>query len=69
MGMVRMVDQVRVGLYLTFNLSWVLRPFVPGRVQNLQTREDTFRHGLTPSRLSFIYKVFFCRSESCTSSS
>jgi len=31
-----------IGLYLSFHLSWILGPFVHGRLQNLQTSEDTF---------------------------
>ena len=37
-----------IGLYLSFHLSWVLRPFVHGRLQNLQTSEVTFAHVITP---------------------
>jgi len=33
-----------IGLYLSFHLSWVFGPFVRGRLQNLQTSEDTFGH-------------------------
>jgi len=36
-----------IGLYLSFHLNWVLGPFVPGRLQNLQTSEDTFAHVIT----------------------
>jgi len=35
-----------IGLYLSFHSSWVLGPFVHGRVQHLQTNEDTFGHVL-----------------------
>ena len=38
-----------IGLYLSFHLSWVLGPFVDGRLQNLQTSEVTFAHVITPS--------------------
>ena len=31
-----------MGLYLSFHLNWVLGPFVHGRLQNLQTSENTF---------------------------
>jgi len=31
-------------------LSWVLGPFVHGRLQNLKTSEDTFGHDITPLR-------------------
>ena len=37
-----------IGLYLSFHLSWVLGPFVHGRLQNLQTVEVTFVHVITP---------------------
>ena len=37
-----------IGLYLNFHLNWVLGPFVPGRLQNLQTSEDSFAHVITP---------------------
>ena len=37
-----------IGLYLSFHLSWVLGPFVPGRLQNLKASKDTFGHDLTP---------------------
>jgi len=37
-----------IGLYLSFHLSWVLGPFVHGKLQNLKTSEDTFGHGITP---------------------
>jgi len=37
-----------IGLYLSFHLNWVLGPFVLGRLQNLQTSEDTFAHVITP---------------------
>jgi len=37
-----------IGLYLSFHLSWVLGPFVHGRLQNLKTSEDTFGHDITP---------------------
>jgi len=33
-----------IGLYLSFNLSWVLGPFVHGRLQYLRTSEVTFDH-------------------------
>jgi len=36
-----------IGLYPSFHLSWVLGPFVQGRLQNLPTTEDTSGHGLT----------------------
>jgi len=36
-----------IGLYLSFRLSWVLGPFVPGRLHNLKASEDTFGHDLT----------------------
>jgi len=36
-----------IGLYLSFHLSWVLGPFVHGRLQNLQTSEVTFAHVIT----------------------
>ena len=36
-----------IGLYLGFPLSWVLGPFVRGRLQNLKTSEDTFGHDIT----------------------
>jgi len=39
-----------IGLYLSFHLNWVLGPFVHGRLQNLQTSEVTFAHGITPLR-------------------
>jgi len=35
-----------IGLYLSFHLSWVLGPFVHGRLQNLKTSEDTFGHDI-----------------------
>ena len=37
-----------IGLYLSFHLNWVLGPIVHGRLQNLQTSEDTFVHDITP---------------------
>jgi len=37
-----------IGLYLSFLLSWVLGPFVHGRLQNLKTSKDTFGHDITP---------------------
>ena len=37
-----------IGLYLSFHLNWALSPFVHGRLQNLQTREDTFARDITP---------------------
>jgi len=42
----------RIGLYLSFHLSWVLGPFVHGKLQNLQTSEITFAHVITPLRVS-----------------
>ena len=33
---------------LSFHLSWVLGPFVHGRLQNQKTSEDTFGYGITP---------------------
>jgi len=39
-----------IGLYLSFHLSWVLGPFVYGRLQNLRTSEVTFAHVITPLR-------------------
>ena len=36
-----------IGLYLSFHLNWVLGPFVYGRLQNLQTSEDTFGRDIT----------------------
>ena len=36
-----------IGLYLSFQLNWVLGPFVYGRLQNLQTSEVTFAHDIT----------------------
>jgi len=38
----------RIGLYLSFQLNWVLGPFVHGRLQNLQTSEVTFARVITP---------------------
>ena len=38
----------RVGLYLSFHLSWVLGPFFHEKLQNLKTSEDTFCHDITP---------------------
>jgi len=35
-----------IGLYLSFHLSWVLGPFVHGRLQNLKTSEDIFGHDI-----------------------
>jgi len=35
-----------IGLYLSFHLSWVLGPFVHGRL--LKTSKDTFGHDITP---------------------
>ena len=35
-----------IGLYLSFHLSWVLGPFVHGRLQNLS--ENTFGRDITP---------------------
>jgi len=35
-------------LYLNFHFSWVLGPFVHGRLQNLKTSEDIFGLVLTP---------------------
>ena len=43
-----------IGLYLRFHLSWVLSPFVHGRLQNLKTNEDTFGHDITPLSM-FMY--------------
>jgi len=43
-----------IGLYPSFHLNWVLGPFVHGRLQNLQTSEVTFAHGITPSSVSFL---------------
>ena len=37
-----------IGLYPSFHLNWVLGPFVHGRLQNLETREVTFAHVITP---------------------
>ena len=37
-----------IGFYLSFHLSWVLGPFVHGRLQILQTSEVTFTHDITP---------------------
>ena len=37
-----------IGLDLSFYLNWVLGPVVHGRLQNLQTSEDTFAHVITP---------------------
>jgi len=37
-----------IGLYLSFQLNWVLAQFVHGKLQNLQTSEDTFAHVITP---------------------
>ena len=37
-----------IGLYLSLHLSWVLGPFIHGRLQNLKTSEDTFGHDITP---------------------
>ena len=37
-----------IGLYLSFHFNLVLGPFVPGRLQNLKTSEDTFGHDITP---------------------
>ena len=37
-----------LGLYLNFHLSWVLGPFVHGRLQNLHTSEVTFGHDISP---------------------
>ena len=37
-----------IGLYLSFHVSWVLGPFVHGRLQNLQTSEVTFAYVITP---------------------
>jgi len=37
-----------LGLYLSFHLNWVLGSFVHGRLQNLQTSEDTLAHVITP---------------------
>ena len=36
-----------IGLYLSFHLTWVLGPFVHGRLHNMQTSEDTFAHAIT----------------------
>jgi len=38
----------RIGLYLSFHLTWVLGPFVHVRLQNLQTSEYTFGHVIWP---------------------
>ena len=40
-----------IGLYLSFNVNWVLGPFIHGRLQNLKTNEDTFSHDRTPLNL------------------
>ena len=40
-----------IGLYLSFHLSWVLGPFVHGRLQILQTSEVTFAHVITPLKV------------------
>ena len=37
-----------IGLYLSSYLSWVLGPFVHGRLQNPKTSEDTCAHDITP---------------------
>ena len=36
-----------IGLYPRFHLSWVLGPFVHGRLQNMKTSEDTLDHDIT----------------------
>ena len=41
-----------IGLYLRFHSNWVLGPFVHGRLQNLQTSEDTFAHVIAPLKAS-----------------
>jgi len=46
-----------IGLYLSFHLSWVLSPFVHGRLQNLKTNEDTFGHDITPSKVQCLHKL------------
>ena len=43
-----------IGLYLSFHLSWVMGPFVHGRLQNLKTSEDTFRHDIMPLTLVYL---------------
>ena len=48
-----------IGLYLSFQLNWVLGPFVDGRLQNAKTSEDTFGHDITP--LTVFFCVFKCR--------
>jgi len=40
-----------IGLYLSFHLNWALGPFVHGRLQNLQTSEDTLAHVITPLKI------------------
>jgi len=40
-----------IGLYLSFHRSWVLGPFIHGRLQNLKTSGDTFGHDITPLKL------------------
>jgi len=37
-----------IGLYLSFHLSWVLGPFVHGRLQNLQTSKVTSARVISP---------------------
>jgi len=37
-----------IELYPSLHLSWVLGPFVYGRLQNPQTNEVTFAHVITP---------------------
>jgi len=49
-----------IGLYLSFNFSWVLGPFVHVRPQNLKTSEDTFGHDIT--RLRSALNQPFCLS-------
>jgi len=46
-----------IGLYLSFHLNWVLRPFVHGMLQNLQTSEFTFAHVITPFNLNQINQL------------
>jgi len=37
-----------IGLYLCFRLTWILGPFVYGRLQNLNTSKDAFGRDITP---------------------
>jgi len=46
-----------IGLYLGFHLSWVLGPFVHGRLQNLKTSEATFGHELTSLNQNLLVEV------------